>query len=150
MMVLSTGLFALWQNSVRQTEAITARQSAYENARISIDGLLTNINMSYRLDLSIDNEDNLRILLATGLDASGNMLDFRFDFNINARPSDVRYYRRLVFGTNEFASGIASVVMTVDCEYNPQRMYVTVTTICDIQLHGSADVRFKDVIVQRV
>jgi len=149
MMVLSIGLFALWQNSIQQTEAIRARQNAYENARIAVDGLLRNIQMAYIITLTVDSNDNLNTLIARGINREDARHNFRFDFNINATPTMVQYYRRLVFGQNEFANGIASVVITVDCEIDPSRMYVTVTTLCEIELHGSADVRYKDVTLLR-
>ena len=137
-LALSASLLAVWQHVSVSSASILERQSAFENARGSLDAILMNLQMSNRIELSTDAQGNLSSLTLTQRDRYGQLHNYVFSMGAN---------QRLLFGTQEFASNIASIVITTDDML--RRMYVTITTGCEypITLNGTGDIRYKTVVV---
>ena len=145
-LILSVGIFAIWQHTTHISREILARQNAFENARVSMDALLMNLQMAQAIHLEVDSNNILRTLTLTARNPQGLLHDYTFRFDINA-PIDSARYNRLIFGLhNEFASNIASVRIEF---VNDNRMSVTIQTACKepIIITGSVDVRYKTVVV---
>jgi prepilin-type N-terminal cleavage/methylation domain-containing protein len=140
-LILSAGIFLVWQYSTHSATEMRLRQSAFENARIVMDALIMNIQMSRKITLQTNNNDLYRLTL-NQLN-NNNWEDFNFGFRADGA--------RLMFGTQEFATNIASIkiIPVEDTEMNIMRMQITVTTACDepIILEGSVDTRYKCVSV---
>jgi len=147
-MVLSLGVFVLWQHASNTTFGLLTHQNAFENARASMDVLIMNIQMANDIVLDTDNNDVLRTLIVPGRNPQGIIHPFRFEFNVNAPPG-TPMHQVLAFGQgaeNAFALNISRIYMV----YVPGlRIDITIQTACDypIILHGSVDVRHKNVVV---
>jgi len=143
-MLLSLGVFLVWQHTVVASRTLLSRQNAYENARVAVDGLITNIQMANDITLTTDADGILIQFNLTQHDRPDE--PFRFFFEIN--PTTPARRHRLGFGTpsNAFADNIAMVrIVYIDSS----RMVISVTTDCPdpITLEGSVDVRYKNVII---
>jgi prepilin-type N-terminal cleavage/methylation domain-containing protein len=145
-LILSMGVFLVWQHSARESAAMIERQSAFENARLAMDAFIMNLQLAREVTLQTDGNDNLQRLTLLQLNPDGVLHNYRFDFNVNAAPGSVRF-QRLEFGDNEFAAGLAEIRIT----YVDQGMDIRIKTGCDepIVLNGRACVRFKNVILDR-
>ena len=144
-LILSAGVFFVWQHSAHSGMALLEQQSAFENARISMDALIMNFQMAQTITLQTDNNDILQLLTLTQRDPQGRLHDYRFYFDVNAAEGTAKHHR-LEFGTNnEFAANIAEIRII----HNADHMQITITTGCEepIILRGSACVRFKCVTV---
>lgn len=144
-LILSLGIFLVWQHSALMGAELLERQSAFENARISMDALIMNFKLSRRITLYTDGNDVLQLLVLNQLNPQGRFKNYTFRFNANASLGTARHHR-LDFGNNEFASNIAKIQIQYIKE---SRMQITITTGCPnpIILEGSVDVRYKDVVV---
>jgi type II secretory pathway pseudopilin PulG len=141
-LILSLGVFLVWQHSARESTAMIERQSAFENARLAMDSFIMNFQLAQEVTLQTDSNDVLQRLTLLQVDPGGQLHSYRFDFNVNAAPGSVRF-QRLEFGDNEFAAGLAEIRIT----YVDQGMNIQIVTGCDepIVLNGRACVRFKNV-----
>ena len=144
--ILAASLTVVWVNTTRGSLRVIAAQDAYENARVSLDALLINMQLADTILLETDNNHVLKRLTLTQLDPEGNPHDYIFYFDKNAQLGEAKYHR-LEFGLhNEFASQIASVTLTL---VNENHMQVTVITDGEatpsVTLTGSVDIRYKDV-----
>jgi len=144
-LVLSAGVFFLWQHTSNASVHLLERQNVLENARGAMDAMLANIEQSRNVRVRTSG-DTLRILDFPGHFSTGNNY-FTFTFN-NYRPTAASY-QQLLFGNNELASGIAQIYITYtrDRRNNITQINIKVHTACDepIILHGSVDVRYKNV-----
>jgi len=146
-LILSAGIFLVWQHSALSGTSLLERQSAFENARISMDALIMNFQMARRITLQTDSNDILQRLTLNQRNPQGQWQDYTFRFNLNAAPGSARHHR-LEFGDNEFAENIAEIRI----EYiDESRMQITITTGCEVPiiLEGSVDARYKNVVVIR-
>lgn len=145
-LILSGAVFLVWQHSALSALSDTGmleRQSAFENARITVDALKMNFQMAREITLQTDANDRLQMLTLNQRDPFGAWHDYRIRFNVNTG--------RLDFGQpppgswNEFASGLAEVQII----YLGGRMRIIVKTDCaePIELEGSVCVRHKYVTV---
>jgi len=142
-MLLSTGVFFLWQHTTTVTANTLTHQNALENARAAMDGLIMNIQMAHTITLETDASDILQALTMTQRNPQGQLHNYVMDFNVNALPGTPRY-QVLRIGENEFASGLARIYII----YIPNRhMNITIQTACNepIVLHGSVCARYKNV-----
>jgi type II secretory pathway pseudopilin PulG len=144
-LILLAGVFLVWNYSASSSATMLERQSAFENARVSMDALIMNIQLARRIELRTNSNDVLQRLILNQRDPSGNFRNYVFHFDANAEM--------LIFAesetpnaSNEFASNISEIVIVYADE---SRMDITITTACPepIVLQGSADVRYKDVVV---
>ncbi|MCL1843115.1 MAG: type II secretion system GspH family protein, partial [Defluviitaleaceae bacterium] len=148
-LILSLGIFFVWQYSVNVGVNMLQRQSAFENARLTIDALKMNFQMSRTITLRTDTNDVLQMLTMNQRDPNGRFANYSFRFNAAAAPTAAQF-QRLEQGNpggwNEFAENIASIQII---HINNSRMRITVTTGCyePIILEGSVCVRYKDVTV---
>ena len=146
-MILSVGIFLLWQHTTNSAVNMLDRQNALENARSTMDALIRNMQISDQIVLYTDRNnvlDNLRWNRIRGVEQH----EVEFTFYVNARRGESAF-QVMRIGGNEFSSNIRRIYIT----YTPnQRMNITVQTACDdpIILHGSVDVRYKCVTVNRV
>lgn len=140
-LVLSGGVFFLWQHAAMITANVVERQNSFENARATMDVLVMNIQLSYNITLDT-NDGILRQLTLSSRNPQGVMHDYVFDFDINLSPT-AAWFQVLRFGENEFSSGIARIYMA----YVPGcRIEIAVHTACEgIVLRTAADVRYKNV-----
>jgi hypothetical protein len=137
-MMLSIGVFMLWQHGSSTALRLMEHQSAFENARVSMDALIMNIQMSDNIILTTTRENVLRRIILPGPDTLGRPHNFRFDFNA---ASSI-----LSFGDNEFASGIREIKI----EYTESKhINITIQTTCEqpIILYGGVDARYKNITV---
>jgi len=144
-MLLSMGVFFVWQHTSRTTVTLIEQQNALENARSSMDALVINIQMARGIVLETTSVNILRQITLTERNPQGQLHDYVFDFDINASPGSARH-QILRFGENEFSSGIARIYMV----YVPgRRINIAIHTACaePIILLSSVDVRYKDVVV---
>ena len=145
-MVLSIGVFLVWQHTSNSTMRLLSQQNAFENARASMDALIMNIQMANTILLETDANNILERLTITARNPQGLLHNYVFDFDVNANPGTARH-QVLRFGANEFTSSIARIYVT----YIPdRRMEIQIKTATHepVVLHGSVDVRFKNVTVQ--
>ena len=141
-MILSLSVVFIWQYTAQRTNALLERQSAFENARVSMDALLMNLQMAQTITLLVEDSTDyaLRSLSLVEIDPNGNRHTYIFTFNPRLSPTATRY-RQLLFGNAEFASNIAMIQVRP----RGQHMRVIVMTGCDdpIILEGSVDIRYK-------
>jgi len=144
-MLLSTGVFFLWQHTSNVTANTLTHQNALENARAAMDGLIMNLQMSHTIALQTNASDILQTLTMTQRNPQGVLHDYVMDFNINALPGTPRH-QVLRIGENEFASGLARIYVRYVAG---RRMDITVQTACQepIILHGSVCIMYKNVTV---
>ena len=142
-MLLSSGIFFLWQHTTTVTANTLTHQNAFENARAAMDGLIMNIQMSHMITLETNPSGILQSLTMSQRNPQGNLHNYVMDFNINALPNTARY-QVLRIGENEFASGLARIYVTYVAG---RRFDITVQTACNepIVLQGSVCARYKNV-----
>jgi host factor-I protein len=58
-LILSMGVFAVWQHTIGAGAEMQARQNALENARIAMDGIKMNFQMSRRIVLDTDGKQQM-------------------------------------------------------------------------------------------
>ncbi|MCL2362890.1 MAG: type II secretion system GspH family protein [Defluviitaleaceae bacterium] len=142
-MILSLSVFFIWQHVSERGTELLAQQNAFENARVALDALISNTEMARTIDLRVGRDSTLQRITLWQRAPDGNVHDFRFDFDVNAHPTNEAHFQRLRFGLQEIARGIAQItVQPID----GQRLLITVTTSCDypIVLEGSVDIRYKN------
>jgi len=142
-MILVMGLFFLWQHTARASADLLGRHNAFENARATMDALLMNIQMSRHIVIVTDDDDVLQRIHLTQRDPIGAPHTYRFTFDINLSPGNLRY-QRVEFNDNEFTSGIGKIRIIY---IEGSRIDITVITGCQvpITIEGSVDVRYKTV-----
>ena len=166
-MVLSLSVFFVWRNTAEHTDALLERQSAFENARGSMDVLLMNLQMAHTIRLTVvrwrDGYDIwhyhiLHYLELHQINPEGILHRYLFRFRVHL-PSSETTFQRLEFGgfrrgtniydVNEFASNIAMI--QIQPSENEQYMNITVITGCEypIILEGSVDIRYKNLHITR-
>jgi len=150
-LVLSAGVFFLWQHTSNAGINMLDRQSALENARGAMDALLANIEQSKNVRVRT-NGDILDKVDFPGHLTIGSDNYYTFTFNANQR--------RLNFGgNNELARYIAAIYITRTPLIRPYRtIHIEIHTTCYVEscsqpncdhpiiLHGSVDVRHKNVL----
>ena len=143
-LILSAGIFAVWQHSALSSTGMMERQSAFENARIAMDAIKMNLQMSRTIQLQTNANDSLQLLRMNQRDPYGIWENYTFRFLVTAAPTSARF-QRLEFGDNEFASNIANIEII----YIENRMEIKITTGCEepVVIKGSVCVRYKDVII---
>jgi len=163
-LVLSAGVFFLWQHTSAAGINLLDHQSALENARGAMDALLANIEHAGEVRVTTRTSSVLYEMVVPGYRTvwrnNGWVTEwheFRFNFNnFNPIPES---YQRLNFGDNELARGIAAIYISRTPLIRPYRtIHVEIHTICYVEscrqpncdhpiiLHGSVDVRHKDVL----
>jgi len=142
-MVLALGLFFLWQNIAAGSFRLTERQSAFENARIAMDGILTNVQLAKEVNILTFSNNSLRVLTLTQLNPDGILQPYAFRINRHVAENSPNRHR-LIFNNVEFASGIRMVYIT---HTEGSHLDIVVETACDppLVLRGSVDVRYKKV-----
>ncbi|MCL1877239.1 MAG: hypothetical protein FWF80_00100, partial [Defluviitaleaceae bacterium] len=141
-MILSVGVFFVWQHAANAGSDMLEQQYAFENARITMDAILMNLQMAHEITVS-RNGDVLETLHVRQLDPDREWDNYRIHFI----PSDEIVTMGLRNAANTFATNIAEVRL----EYiSANRMRVTVVSTCDepITLVGSVCVRGKSVEMQ--
>ena len=156
-LILSLGVFAVWQHSARTSANTLARQNAFENARAAMDIITMNLQMSRTIRLETTTNDTLRRLNMSQRDPDGILRNYDMTFNYNLPPGSLRH-NRLEFGlitpgiqrtTNEMAENIADIRIIY---IEGSRMEITITTACEtnpVILEGSVDMRRKTITVVR-
>jgi len=146
-MIISLGIFVVWQHITQQTTTIITHQNTFENARGAMDAIITNVQMSRNINLEVCNNYILWQMSLPGYDAQGRLRAFDFDFNVNA-PEGHTMHHRLNFGENELASNIALVQIR---PVNYTHLQITIETSCTppIILESSVDIRHKYLTVTR-
>ena len=144
-LLLSTGVFFLWHHTSGSTTNILRRQSAFEQARGTMDALVTSIQMSSMIELTTNEQNLLDSIVVWGYNAQGELHDFIFEF----RPNDQEVYigrARTTVGRNEFSNNIAAIYIVYTAG---RHMDITIYTACQepIVIHGSVDVRYKYVVL---
>ena len=137
-MVLSMSVMVVWHQSSQSVFYIFNRQNAFEQARGALDSMIMNVQMAHTVALTTDQHGNLELLVLTQLRDEATptqprvFWNYVYYFDVNALPDQVGSYQRLRFSgpTNELARGIKSVVIELDREISPRRMYITITTAC--------------------
>lgn len=145
-LVLATGVLFMWQYTAASSSGFVRRYDGLENARIAMDGLITNIQLAKEIDLLTIHDDILRRMTLIQLNPLGNPHPYEFSFNpIVAEGSPSQH--RLLFGNVEFARGIRRVYIV---HTENSHLDITVETSCDppLVLHGSVDIRYKIVTVR--
>ncbi|MCL2215899.1 MAG: type II secretion system GspH family protein [Defluviitaleaceae bacterium] len=147
-LVLSTGVFLTWHHITQASVALRARQNAFENARVAMDALIMNMQMSWDIELINDSDGILRQLTLYERDPLGGVHPYRFNFDASLPEEAIRHHR-LEFGDNEFAANIAVIRITYIAG---SRMNIFIETGCypqsgRITLEASVDVRHKNVTV---
>ena len=145
-MVFSAGLFFFWQHVAAGSAGLVNQQNAFENARIAMDGLVTNIQLANEVELVTHPGDVLRTLTLRQLNPRGNLHSYVFRFNhlvVDGSPNQ----HRLLLGNNEFARGVKMIYIT---HVAGSHMDITIETPCDppLVLKGSVDVRYKKVVAE--
>ena len=152
-MILSVSVIFVWQHVSSRTSALLARQNAFENARVSMDALIANLQMAQSITLYVVGDHYvLRQMTVPGIDANGRVNNFVFDFDCRLTSAATRY-RRLEFGENELASNIAVVrVRPIGVRGHERHINITVETGCEfhIVLEGSVDIRYTNLIMTRL
>jgi prepilin-type N-terminal cleavage/methylation domain-containing protein len=144
-LILSAGVFFIWQYAANASTRIITRQNAFENARAAMDMIQMNLQLSdvaYLDTVTYDGHphvlDTLRVSPVPG------HLTFAF---INTTHPNAERHNRVEFsgGGNEVARHIARVQIIYVLG---QRMEITVVTTCNepVVLEGSVCVRHKRVI----
>lgn len=146
-MVLSLSIFFVWQHVSVSTFSILESQNALENARVSMDVLIVNIQMARSIYLQVDANNIMEMLVLSSYEPGGGLYEYVFAFDVNA-PYTAARFQVLRFGANEIADGIARIYM----EYVPgpsRRINIAVHTACEIPivLTSAVDVRFKSVVL---
>jgi type II secretory pathway pseudopilin PulG len=145
-LILSAGVFLVWQHSAMAGAGMLERQSAFENARITMDALIMNFQMSRSIEIWT-NADTLQSMALEQRNPNGEWHDYRFRFNPSTGRLDIgQPLPRPVW--NEFSSDLAGIQIV----YIPgSRLLITVETNCaePITLSGSVCVRDKYVNVTR-
>jgi len=147
-MVLSLSVFLAWQHVSERSNALLARQNAFENARVSLDSLIVNIEIANSITLEIGRNYTLRQLTLWQRDLNGNARNYNFHFDASLRQS-APSFQHLRFGNQELASGIAQITIV---PINDRRLHITITTGCEypVILENSVDIRYKTLTVVRV
>ena len=166
-MILSAGIISVWRHTSTTTARLLRHQSVFENARVSLDAILMNIQVAQMnvpgiaipnyVHLEINRYSNRLIRLRTpGIDSDGHSRPYAIGLNT------VQHH--LTMGGIPFALYIADVLITPDNDENPSRIYVEIIAICiicdnpfcdnpdhpeQISLKGSVDVRYREVRVTR-
>ncbi|MCL1845820.1 MAG: prepilin-type N-terminal cleavage/methylation domain-containing protein [Defluviitaleaceae bacterium] len=138
-MILSASVFFVWQHAANAGADMLGQQYAFENARITMDVLLVNLQLARRVEIVQDGE-----ILRTLFVWQYSLAD-PYQIHFIAPSAIVTIGQRL--GGNTFATNIASVRL----EYlHESRVRVTVVSTCDeaIELVGSVCVRGKYVEVR--
>jgi len=149
-LVLSAGVFFLWQHTSNASVNLLERQNALENARVAMDSLIISIQMSNDITLRTTDEYILQYIEVPGYNPAGVWhTGYRFDFTANLPPGDTNH-NRLRFGGQERASYIARIYMTPTPRVPDtpiRRIDISIHTACNVPiiLHGSVDVRYKNV-----
>ena len=149
-LILSSGVFLILQHSAQASAELMARQSAFENARGSMDVLVMNMQMARSITLTADSNDSMRELVLNQRQLYGGSWrwhNFHFFFDVTAPYGATRYQRLRFSGYgNEFARNIANVQIAY---LDNSRMRIIITTACEepIILESSVDVRYKEVTV---
>ena len=141
--ILSAAILFVWVNTTQGSVKLIDHQSAFENARVSMDALIINIQLAKEITLVTNSNNILSRLTLRQINPKGVLHDYVFTFNYNASPTSVQF-QRLNFGNNEFASGIASITITNE---NNTHMKIKITTGCKepIILESRVDIRFKTI-----
>ena len=146
-MLLSVGVFMLWQHATGVSGRALQQQNVLENGRVAMDAMVRNIEIAHTVRIIADENDLLTRLEFPAYLTQVGIPSFTFTFNAQSR--------RLNFGgNNELASGIESIHMV----YVPERrINITIQMAADdnedsplppgepLILHGSVDVRHKQV-----
>jgi len=150
LMILSMGVLVVALHSSNSAAYLLARQDAFENARGVMDSIIMNVQTAYKVDVYVDNGNNLQEMSIRSLNPQLQSHPYTFIFF----PAS----GQLGFGQgreNELASNIRSIRITTEPTDPPySRMYITVTTACQaprepIVLTGSVDIRHKYVTVTK-
>ena len=142
----------IWYTA-RTSAEIKARQNLLENARVSVDMLTVNLQMTDDIVLTTDHDGMLRFLRVFQIDPRGN--DHRYTFRYNRDlPASATRFRRLEMGNrgtyNELASYISEVRL-IPSE-NRQLIQIIVTATDEnleesITLESAVDIRYKDFVL---
>ena len=139
-MLLSVGVFMLWQHATAVSARALTQQNALENGRVAMDAMVRNIEIAHTVRIIADNNDLLTRLEFPDYLTQAENPPFTFTFNSQNQ-------RLNLGGNNELASGIQSIHMV----YVPKRrINITIQMTVDANeepliLHGSVDVRYKQV-----
>jgi type II secretory pathway component PulJ len=149
-LILSAGVLFVLRFSAENSARILEQQNAFENARISMDALIMNFQMSRRVTIQRDGEIMRTLTFVQNSHANDGGIQFHY----------VAGEEILTIGqrnrSNEFSSGIAFVRIV----YVNNRVEITVTTSCltcdsgcqmacdgRITLEGSVCVKYKEIII---
>ena len=135
-LVLSIGIFFVWQHAALSAASMLESQNAFENARITMDVLKMNINMSRCIEISKNSNANLSIIALNQRDPHG--IWEPYNFRLNSNQLQIGQPGR---GWNEISSNIS----TITIRYMGDRLRIEVITTCDEPqiLEGSVCTRYK-------
>jgi type II secretory pathway pseudopilin PulG len=142
--ILSAGVLLVWRYAAVTSGNIIAQQNAFENARVVMDMMQMNIQMTDVVFVETRTyKGHNNVLHRMRVSPTPGHLTFYF---INTTHINPERHNRVEFsgGGNEVARGIALVLI----EYIPdQRIEITITTTCTnpVVLEGSVCVRYKEV-----
>ena|GEM_PF-663569 len=129
--ILSMGVFFVWQHAANAGADMMEQQYAFENARITMDALLMNLQLARQVEIGTDG-DMLRTLYATQLETAiaTNVYEIHF----------IAHDEIVTIGQRNAANTFATNIAAVRLEYlHGNRMRVTVVSACNepITLTGS-------------
>ena len=148
-LIVSAGVLFVLNYTMRQAEGMLRQQAALENARSAMDVLVANIQLSSQITLTTDGDHVLRQLDLVDQNPLGLPHVYTFLFDIHA-PADSPRYQVLQFGDNEFAAGLAAIIMA----YHPgHAIAITIyaaeagepSTAPGLRLHALVDARYKTI-----
>lgn len=140
-MILSVGLFLMWQHTANASKALFEKQLALESARISMDILIANIELSHNIRLATSTDGILRqIFLCNPEYPERTPRDFRFNFTHN--PTYGSSFT--MDDNNEVTAGIALIRAAYE---KGSHISIEIHTDCPdpIIITGSVDVRHKNI-----
>ncbi|MCL1863690.1 MAG: hypothetical protein FWF78_08995 [Defluviitaleaceae bacterium] len=134
-LILSAGLFFVWQHSALSATGMMERQSAFENARISMDALKTNFQMSRCIVISDYVMGELALYQRRGRTAYPGWEWHTYGFRLNAEILQIGQPQRSGQQAqwNEFAANIAEIELS----YSSARIGIRIVTTCEQTLEGS-------------
>ena len=150
-MILSLGVLFLWQHTTNRAVDIFEEQEAFERGRVAMDILVMNLQMARSIELITEpGEDNhvMRRLILNQRNPNGDLRDYTYEFSRNPTAT---WFQMLIIIDNNVANEMVRGIGSISMVYVPgQRIDITVETACDepIVLHGSVDVRYKNVVVR--
>ncbi|MCL2198151.1 MAG: hypothetical protein FWB80_04430 [Defluviitaleaceae bacterium] len=130
-LILSAGIFLVWQHSALSATGMMERQRAFENARGSMDLLKMNIQMARCIGIT-KNGDVMNVLTLNQRRREGNTLDWHnFQYRFSGSASQLQIGRLGADGLAGTWREVAADIYSIRLVYNDDRIRITITTTCE-------------------